>query len=67
MLRRPSTAYYGTLYSDTQVSTVFQLTLRMYFPTPGDEPPSILPCPVEVCGTALDQSWIPPLPLKLVD
>jgi hypothetical protein len=62
----PSTAYYRTLYPDTKISTISQFTLRMYYPTPGDQPPSILPCPVEVCGTALHQSWIPPLPLQLV-
>jgi hypothetical protein len=53
----PSTAYYSTLYPPgTKISTVFQLTLRMYYPTPGDEPPSILPCP-QGCA----ESYIPPL------
>jgi hypothetical protein len=52
----PSTAYYSTLYPNTQISTAFQLTLRMYYPTPGDEPPSILPCP-QGCA----ESYIPPL------
>jgi hypothetical protein len=56
----PSTAYYSTLYPKTQVSTAFQLTLRMYYPTPGNEPPSILPCPPQACGTALPESYIPP-------
>jgi hypothetical protein len=55
----PSTAYYSTLYPNTQVSTAFQLTLRMYYPTPGNEPPSILPC-TEACGTELHESYIPP-------
>jgi hypothetical protein len=53
----PNTAYYNTLYGQ-QVSTAFQLTLRMYYPTPGNEPPSILPCPA--CTPALDESYIPP-------
>jgi hypothetical protein len=59
----PSTAYYGTLYPSTQVSTAFQLTLRMYYPTPGNEPPSILPCTqAELCGgTVLPESYIPPV------
>ena len=56
----PSTAYYGTLYPE-KVSTAFQLTLRMYYPTPGNEPPSILPCPPQACGTVMHESYIPPL------
>jgi hypothetical protein len=55
----PSTAYYSTLYPDTQMSTAFQLTLRMYYPTPGNEPPSILPC-TEACETELQESYLPP-------
>jgi hypothetical protein len=54
----PSTAYYGTLYPYTKMSTAFQLTLRMYYPAPGNEPPSILPCP---CPRACAESYIPPL------
>jgi hypothetical protein len=54
----PSTAYYSTLYN-TPVSTVFQLTLRMYYPTPGNEPPSILPC-TQACSPVLPESYIPP-------
>jgi hypothetical protein len=60
----PSTAYYSTLYPGTKVSTVFQLTLRMYYPTPGNEPPSILPC-TQACGAFLHESYIPPA-LELV-
>lgn len=63
----PSTAYYSTLYPNTQISTIFQLTLRMYYPTPGDEPPSILPCSAEVCGSALHESWIPAEVIELVE
>jgi hypothetical protein len=55
----PSTAYYSTLYPNTEVSTAFQLTLRMYYPTPGNEPPSILPC-TQACATVLHESYIPP-------
>jgi hypothetical protein len=56
----PSTAYYSTLYPNKQVSTAFQLTLRMYYPTPGNEPPSILPC-TQACATVLHESYIPPV------
>jgi hypothetical protein len=56
----PSTAYYGPLYPKTQMSTAFQLTLRMYYPTPGNEPPSILPC-TQACTPALPESYIPPV------
>jgi hypothetical protein len=60
----PSTAYYSTLYT-TPVSTSIQLTLRMYYPTPGNEPPSILPCTAQACGSAMSESYIPPA-LELV-
>ena len=56
----PSTAYYSTLYPGIPVSTAFQLTLRMYYPTPGNEPPSILPC-TQACAPPLHESYIPPL------
>ena len=58
----PSTAYYSALYPNNNVSTAFQLTLRMYYPTPGNEPPSILPCtrPQACGGTVLHESYIPP-------
>jgi len=55
----PSTAYYSTLYPGTEVGTAFQLTLRMYYPTPGNDPPSILPC-TQACDTPLPESYIPP-------
>jgi hypothetical protein len=55
----PSTAYYSTIYN-TRVRTKFQLTLRMYYPTPGNEPPSILPCTAQECGSAMSESYIPP-------
>ncbi len=55
----PSTAYYRKIYPNTTVSTVFQLTLRLYYPTPGNEPPSILPC-TQACDKTLPESYIPP-------
>jgi hypothetical protein len=55
----PSSAYYSTIYPNTPVSTAFQLTLRMYYPAPGNEPPSILPC-TQACDTVLPESYIPP-------
>lgn len=62
----PSTAYYSTIYPNTAVRTAFQLTLRMYYPTPGNEPPSILPCTqAQACPTMLPESYIPPA-LELV-
>ena len=56
----PSTAYYSTLYPGKPVRTLFQLTLRMYYPTPGNEPPSILPC-TQACDPALPESYLPPV------
>jgi hypothetical protein len=56
----PSTVFYNMLYPNTEVSAAFQLTLRMYYPTPGNEPPSILPCS-QGCSTTLPESYIPPL------
>ena len=55
----PSTSYYSTLYPNTKVSTAFQLTLRMYYPAPGNDPPSILPC-TQACDPVLNESYIPP-------
>jgi hypothetical protein len=60
----PSTAYYQPIYN-TRVRTKFQLTLRMYYPTPGNDPPSILPCTAQACGSAMSESYIPPA-LELV-
>ena len=55
----PNTNYYSTIYTNN-VSTAFQLTLRMYYPRPGNEPPSILPC-TEGCSQTFNESYIPPL------
>ena len=61
----PNTAYYNALYGK-QVSTNFQLTLRLYFPTPGSQPPSILPCAPPQCTTVLHESYIPPPVVQVV-
>lgn len=53
----PSTAYYQPLYGE-KLSTAFQLTLRMYYPTPGDQPPSILPC--LTCTPSYPETYVPP-------
>jgi hypothetical protein len=55
----PNTNYYSTLYTN-KVSTAFQLTLRMYYPTPGNEPPSILPCTEGCAPSVKPSSYIPP-------
>jgi hypothetical protein len=55
----PSTDYYSKIYPNTPVGTQFQLTLRMYYPTPGDKPPSILRC-TQGCDSVLPESYIPP-------
>jgi hypothetical protein len=55
----PNNAYYKPIYGEN-VSTDFQLTLRMYFPRPGNRPPSILPCAPPHCTTVLHESYIPP-------
>jgi hypothetical protein len=59
----PNTAYYQALYGQ-QISTNFQLTLRMYYPwgaadpPPSGVPPSILPC--TSCSPPLHESYVPP-------
>ncbi|MDR3639533.1 MAG: DUF1214 domain-containing protein [Isosphaeraceae bacterium] len=59
----PSTAYFNTIYPNETVSTALQVILRMYYPTPGNEPPSILP--YKAGSTRLPESYIPPT-LQLV-
>jgi hypothetical protein len=55
----PSTAYFNTLYPNSIVSTALQIILRMYYPTPGNTPPSILP---ESGGsTSLPETYLPPV------
>lgn len=54
----PSTAYYQSVYGpSTRVSTGIQAMMRMYFPRPGNQPPSILPLNAEVSTSYM----LPPL------
>ncbi len=56
-LPTPSTDYYDSVYdADSNLSTQIQVILRTYYPTRGDEPPSILPYEQE----GMPQSYIPP-------
>jgi hypothetical protein len=59
----PNTAYYRTVYPDNYpnnpISTKFQLTLRMYYPTPNNQPPSILPYP-EPTPFEFAETYVPP-------
>jgi hypothetical protein len=55
----PSTAYFQTIYPKKTVSTQLQIILRMYYPTPGNDPPSILP--YQSGSTQLPESYIPPV------
>lgn len=53
----PSSAYYNAIYgSNPPVSTTLQVILRSYYPTPGNQPPSILPYK----AGNLPESYIPP-------
>jgi hypothetical protein len=60
----PNTAYYQAVYNNSNISTNFQLTLRMYYPwaaaepPPSGVPPSILPC--TECHPPLHESYVPP-------
>jgi hypothetical protein len=54
----PSTAYFNSIYPGQTVSTNLQIILRIYYPTPGDDPPSILP--YKSGSTRLPESYIPP-------
>ena len=59
----PSTAYFQTIYPNQPpnepVSTQLQIILRMYYPRPGNEPPSILPPPFG--SILLPETYIPPV------
>jgi hypothetical protein len=55
----PSTAYFQTIYPNQTVSTALQIVIRMYYPTPGNEPPSILP--YQAGSNSLPESYIPPV------
>ena len=52
----PSTAYYQSIYPGKTVSTTQEILMRTYYPTPGDQPPSILPYK----KGRLPESYIPP-------
>lgn len=53
----PSTAYYDGIYgAGSNTSTTLQVILRSYYPTPGNQPPSILPYK----AGNLPESYIPP-------
>jgi hypothetical protein len=53
----PSTTYYDGIYgAGSNVSTTLQVILRSYYPTPGNQPPSILP----YAAGNLPESYIPP-------
>lgn len=54
----PSDAYFNAVYPTQTVSTSLQIILRMYYPTPGNVPPSILP--YNGGSTTLPESYIPP-------
>ncbi|QDV32319.1 DUF1214 domain-containing protein [Tautonia plasticadhaerens] len=54
----PSAAFFGSLYPGRTVSTALQIIMWMYDPTPGDQPPSILPD--DRGTTRLPESYIPP-------
>jgi hypothetical protein len=55
----PSTAYFQTIYPNQTVSTALQIVIRMYYPRPGNEPPSILPPPFG--SILLPETYIPPV------
>ncbi len=60
----PSSAYFSSIYPNQTVNTNLQILLRMYYPTPGNTPPSILP--YQKGRTRLPESYIPPT-LQLVN
>jgi hypothetical protein len=53
----PSTALYEQWYPGQDLNTGVRVMLRMYYPTPGDAPPSILP-PTD--GSTLKATYVPP-------
>ena len=53
----PSSVYYNGIYGPSPaISTTMQVILRSYYPTPGNQPPSILP----YTAGNLPESYIPP-------
>ena len=60
----PSTAYYDSIYGPgSGVNTGIEAMIRMYYPTPGNNPPSILPyTPKRKSQPSLSTSYVlPPL------
>jgi hypothetical protein len=57
----PNTTYYDSLYGPSSgVNTNIQAMIRMYYPTPGNTPPSILP--YSSGSTSLSTTYtLPPL------
>lgn len=52
----PSTSFFESIYpSGSTMDTNLQIDLRMYYPAPGNEPPSILPY-----STSVNYTYIPP-------
>lgn len=58
----PSDAYHRQIYGGTPVSTSMRVIMRAYYPTPGDEPPSLLPYvgPTPLPPSKFTGSYIPP-------
>lgn len=60
----PSQEYLQGIYPDApSVTSLIQPILRMYYAQPGDEPPSILPCPAstpECAPDGLDTTYVIP-------
>ena len=61
----PSTEYLQSIYGDSQpLGTQIEPMMRMYYAQPGNEPPSILPCPAGIAacdgGAGLNASYVFP-------
>ncbi len=58
----PSDAYNRQIYGSAHVSTGVRVIMRAYYPTPGDEPPSLLPYegPTPLPPSTFSGSYIPP-------
>ena len=57
----PSSGYIRDIYDTSNISTTFQIYMRMYYPTPGSNPPSILPpTPIATNINAVNESYLPP-------
>lgn len=56
----PSTAYFSAVYPGATVSTAIRPMIRMYYPTPGGDPPSILPYADPTTGARMKASYVFP-------